>query len=309
MASPQAYLTALEHLRIVIYFNVASATVLIFDYFLTFPREISLVWSARWTPTKVIFLLSRYLPFFDVGFFMYSHFQASDVETCHRVVTATSWWFWVGTALCGVILSVRTWAVWNRGWPLGIALALLLAVGWIPGIPIILIFNKSLDFAVVESPPLLGCLMIKGSNIAYICWILLLVNEFGLFFLMLLKAIRCYKNGGMSGLSLVVYRDGLLYYLILFVFAFANVVIMGTISPDLKSVLVLTERVIHPILACRVILDMREYITTPHINTKLPVQVAAVPAAISSSLQGSTLKGKGSVEEVGSNSNSSLWKP
>ena len=97
-----------------------------------------------------------------------------------------------------VILSVRTWAVWNRGWPLGIGLVLLLAVGWIPGIPIILIFNRSLDcknllvcvsrlhilinvvpVAVIESPPLLGCLMIKGSNIAYICWIMLLINEFG----------------------------------------------------------------------------------------------------------------------------------
>jgi len=295
-----------EHLRIVIYVNVASAALFIFDYFLTFPNEVSLIWPARWTPTKIIFLLSRYTVFFDVGFFMYSHFRAGDVETCRLVVTATSWWFFVGTALCAIILSVRTWAVWNRGWPLGIGLVLLLAVGWIPGIPIILIFNRSLDFAVIESPPLLGCLMIKGSNIAYICWIMLLINEFGLFFLMLLKAVRCYKNGGMSGLSLVVYRDGLLYYLVLFVFALCNVVIMGTISPSLKSVLVLSERVIHPILACRIILDMRAYMTTPHINTKLPVRVAAIPVAVSSSVQESTLDGKGSAEELGSNP--SLWK-
>ena len=44
-----------------------------------------------------------------------------------------------------VILSVRTWAVWNRGLLLGIGLGLLLIVSWIPNIPIILIFTRSLD--------------------------------------------------------------------------------------------------------------------------------------------------------------------
>ena len=40
---------------------------------------------------------------------------------------------------------MRSWAVWNRGLRLGISLAIFLALCWMPSIPIILIFNRSLE--------------------------------------------------------------------------------------------------------------------------------------------------------------------
>jgi len=95
-------------------------------------------------------------------------------------------------------------------------------------IRIILVVNESLDFMLV-SPPLLGCLVIKGSHISAVCWVLLLVYECGIFSLMLLKALQCYKLGGMTGLSLVVFRDGLLYYLYLFAFSITNVTFMESL--------------------------------------------------------------------------------
>ena len=37
-----------------------------YDYCLTFTREVSLVWDARWNYMKVLFLFTRYQPFVDV---------------------------------------------------------------------------------------------------------------------------------------------------------------------------------------------------------------------------------------------------
>jgi hypothetical protein len=99
---------------------------------------------------------------------------------------------------------MRSWAVWNRDKRLGIGLVVFLALCWIPVIGIIVVFLNSLDcrfpmpiFAghlpdsdisvlsvmLVPSPPLVGCLLIKGSHIAFVCWVLLLVYEFGEFLL------------------------------------------------------------------------------------------------------------------------------
>ena len=43
----------------------------VYDYLLTFPLEISFVWPARWTAIKVLFLLTRYMPFVDGGLLLY----------------------------------------------------------------------------------------------------------------------------------------------------------------------------------------------------------------------------------------------
>jgi hypothetical protein len=43
-----------------------------YDYLLTFTREVSLVWVARWNYMKVLFLLARYMPFFDGALHIYS---------------------------------------------------------------------------------------------------------------------------------------------------------------------------------------------------------------------------------------------
>jgi len=262
MASPQQFITALEHLRIVTYFNVASAALLIYDYFLTFTREVTLIWPAQWNLMKVLFLLTRYLPFIDAWILVYNHLQRHpNVETCYQIFKAASWLFYVGTALPEIILTLRTWAVWNRDWRLTIGLPILFVCCWGPIIGFIIVFVKSLAFMPLTSPALLGCLVIKGSHIITLCWTLLLVYEFAIFLLMLIKGIQCYRNGGSSGLFRVVYRDGLIYYLYLFAFSLTNVIVVATVPPDLQVVLVLTERVLHPILGCRVILDIRNQVS------------------------------------------------
>ena len=38
----------------------------VYDYFLTLPDEISLVWFGRWSYMKYLYLLTRYLPIADV---------------------------------------------------------------------------------------------------------------------------------------------------------------------------------------------------------------------------------------------------
>ena len=96
-----------------------------------------------------------------------------------------------------VILTMRAWAVWGGGWRLGIGLLIFLAACWSSVVVIIppylrslqcgtislcchpLLISIALLVVAVQSPPLFGCLVTKGSNIISICWVLLLVYESG----------------------------------------------------------------------------------------------------------------------------------
>ncbi|KAG6860828.1 hypothetical protein C0995_007159 [Termitomyces sp. Mi166 len=39
-----------------------SFTLIIYEYFITLDKEIQYFWSGRWTPSRVLYLVNRYLP-------------------------------------------------------------------------------------------------------------------------------------------------------------------------------------------------------------------------------------------------------
>ncbi|TDL17576.1 hypothetical protein BD410DRAFT_807196 [Rickenella mellea] len=76
-------------------FVAATGALLVYDYlFVTFEREVTLVWTQRWTRGKVMFLLNRYLPFIDT-FLMLNHDIVLTGETsqskCLNGTAAVTW--------------------------------------------------------------------------------------------------------------------------------------------------------------------------------------------------------------------------
>jgi len=102
--------------------------------------------------------------------------------------------FFVGVALAKLILSLQTWAVWNRGTKLGIGLAVLFLVCWGGIIAVFLIYLREMGPDWVDEPAFVGCLVAKGSHYATIGWILLLFYEIIFLCLMLIKGLQCCKT-------------------------------------------------------------------------------------------------------------------
>ncbi|KAK0463038.1 uncharacterized protein EV420DRAFT_1151393 [Desarmillaria tabescens] len=48
------------HAQATRYLSGAGLVVLLYDHILTFPAEVELIWTARWSVPKVLFLLIRY---------------------------------------------------------------------------------------------------------------------------------------------------------------------------------------------------------------------------------------------------------
>jgi len=213
---------------------------------------------------------------------IYHHIQPRPtVENCNFTFNAALWFFLFGKALPGMILVLRTWVVWGRDLRLSIALPIFFIACWAPMAVVVAIFLNFMEFVPLVSPVLLGCRVIQASRIIYIAWIMSLVFQAGIFFLMLIQGIRYYRAGSSEFLN-VIFRDGLLYYLYLFVISFINIIAIVTLPLSLQTFFVSTERVFHAIFGCRVVLDVRGQVSrrctviVPNVAPSLPVVQRAV---------------------------------
>ncbi|KAF8996803.1 hypothetical protein BDQ17DRAFT_1363967 [Cyathus striatus] len=179
---------------------------------------------------KIVYLITRYLPFVDTTLNLIRHFYPH--------LSAKAWLILAGMAISEVIFTLRTWAVWGKK-----------AAFLVAGIAIKTVKCESYDS---NSSPLKiwqsgfverGCVMTEGnSTLIAIEWALLLKYDIGCNFIV--------KRHGMSQLTKAVYKDGIIYYTYLFVFSLANLLV-GRRTRALMQPSHSMGRVFRASLACR----------------------------------------------------------
>ncbi|TFK33421.1 hypothetical protein BDQ12DRAFT_691078 [Crucibulum laeve] len=252
-------LTLFQHTQIFRYLNVASIGILIYDWSLTFDLEVSLVWTARWNFIKVLFLMTRYLPFLDsivIFYHQFKHIQNTDV--CQVAYKINGWLFITGGCLGELMLSLRTLAVWQRDKYLAVGLSIFFVAVWGAAAVVLSIFLRSMTFTILTYPFFTGCLNDGGNSILYVVWILLMVYDTVNLTLMTISAVKNRQPCSTTALTTTVYRDGIVYYLYLFVLSLLNVVLILKLPPDYVNLLSMFKRTMHSVFSCRAILHIRE---------------------------------------------------
>lgn len=258
-----------ENAKIVSYFNVASACIQVYDILITLDEEIRSIWLGTWTPTKILYLLVRYSTIVELGVVLWQQMVPGHwYRGCKIAFELDVWLFTIGLGLGEMVLSIRTWAVWNRDKRLGIFLLVVWPVCWGGGFAISGIVNKSAKF---EPSPMAflrpGCYPTAGSGIMYIAWIILLIYDTMNLVLISIPAYRSYRLGGNSQFVRSVYTDGILYYVCLFVLSALNIAVVVSMPRDLVALLSMMERVLHSVLTCRVVLHIHSMSNRPLFST------------------------------------------
>jgi len=215
----QADIIRLVHIiRLVTCFDVAACTLFIWDYILTIGMEVDLVWRSKWNFMKALYLFQRYSPFIDtVWLVLYRQMAGNLTRTaCRNIFYASSELFVFGLAASEMILTLRTWAVWNRNRRLTVILPILYVLVWGSCLVIMSEFVNSLTFSDRPYSGFTGCFVTNAAKDLEPLWALLVVWNALVSVLMLVPAVRTYRYGGQGRLSKTVYRDGLIYYLYLF---------------------------------------------------------------------------------------------
>ncbi|THH32838.1 hypothetical protein EUX98_g1348 [Antrodiella citrinella] len=154
-------ISGFEILRTETYLDVASAALLVYDFILTFHSEVTLIWPSQWNPVKVLFVLTRYLPFVNMCLVLFYQTKENiDVEMCQKTYYPAGWLIVIGIVVAEVILVVRTWAIWGRSQKVAILLAVAGATSLIPVLVIEHYFLNSLVFSPFPSPATPGYIFV-----------------------------------------------------------------------------------------------------------------------------------------------------
>ncbi|KAJ7861904.1 hypothetical protein B0H13DRAFT_1723670 [Mycena leptocephala] len=248
-----------SRLQTVKYVNVASMAILVFDYCLTFHVEASLIWPSRMSFSKTLFMLARYTPFFDVPVGLYYILTPNvPLDRCFNLNVASTAMSVFGIAIGEAILILRTYALSGRERRVLIVFSTIYLIEALATVILISLFLRSMTFG----PPILaaipGCNETGGNFILVgICFIIVLLNETVLMGYTLWLGYKKYRHFR-SPFIMTLYRDGITYFIFLFLGSAANFTILLAGEGELQELLNTFLRVMHSVLSSRVLLNVRD---------------------------------------------------
>lgn len=242
-------------------YMTASIVLLVYDYMLTLDSELLLIWASRWNLVKALFLLVRYMPFIDMALltFYLTRNGTAHTAACGITFQTSAWLFAVGTSVAEILLTIRTWACWDKAQWLTIGLPIFFLVNWAIVYVFLGLFIRSVEFI---RPPRYanpaGCFHVGANPIFVACWAAIMVYHAGLLLLMGIRGFSTLNGMRKETLSKVVYRDGLIYYFLLFGLSLGNLVIIVCLPYRYVNLFTTLERVMYSVLTCRAILHIRK---------------------------------------------------
>ncbi|KAI0794220.1 hypothetical protein C8Q74DRAFT_1365723 [Fomes fomentarius] len=255
---------------------VASFCLLYYDYILTLPNEIQVIWRAPLNLANVLCLCIRYnfLVQITLTFFHNFHFTKGagpdlSTQTCRTVIDFLAVFNVVNFSFVSAFVAMRMFAIYGRNWRLGI---LVFVLGCLS--PCSIPLTMSWEFETARTPwPLPPCLMIiedgamntlamrylpiafSAINIVYESLCLCLTAG---------KTLSLYKEqralGVPTTLTALLLRDGSLYFGTLFVLSISNILSATTFEWILNGWQMNTDiaRALVPILTTRFIVHLRQ---------------------------------------------------
>ncbi|KAJ7035310.1 hypothetical protein C8F04DRAFT_1394896 [Mycena alexandri] len=250
---------------------------LVFDYCLTFDLEASLIWPSRRSFSKTLFMLARYTPFLDVPVGLY-YILAPNIalDTCFNLNVVSTSLSVFGIAIGELILVVRTYALGGRVHTVLVVLSIIYTVNFSLGLLTVFlvlfpdrgISNSGIDWTISPQhdievalpilPAIPGCNETGGNFILVgVCFIIVLLNETVLMSYIMWLGYKKYRHFR-SPFIVTLYRDGITYFIFLFLGSTANFTILLAGEGELQELLNTFLRVMHSVLSTRVLLHVRD---------------------------------------------------
>ncbi|KAH7915510.1 hypothetical protein BJ138DRAFT_1141486 [Hygrophoropsis aurantiaca] len=250
------------------YLGAVAATILIYDWLLTLDAEIDHIWSRSWGFVEGLYLFTKYAPFADTTVMILYRdlLSGSNNRLCHITMSFVSVMYVISMTVGEVIILLRTWAIWGRSPVVGLLLVTQAIVVFAMAIIFAVKYADSLLFvSASDSEPiplqLGGCITAGGSNADLIDWSLFTGMESFYLITMLVHTYPLIKRSwgvDSAWFYQVLFRDGIVYYMVLFTLSAINISIVVTQKGIASTSLATPTRVLHAIFSARIILHIRE---------------------------------------------------
>ncbi|EJC98750.1 uncharacterized protein FOMMEDRAFT_161583 [Fomitiporia mediterranea MF3/22] len=221
-------INSMEVLQISAYIDTACFAILFYDYLLTLEDERTLIWQSNWSLPKVVFLVTRYLPYIDLSITAMRHFKAMTPDACQRNYKAGGLVIDMGICLAELIPILRTWAIWGQSRTITIVLFIWSAINFGTDLVLVALYFNSVRFTSLPVG-LSGCLVSNGNSLLVGAWVILMVFE-----------------------------AGAIFYVYIFALSVANVIVIASFPRDFAALLASVERVAHAVLMERLVITLRK---------------------------------------------------
>jgi len=258
--SPESMAALVESaslLQQVKYMDVASMTILVFDYLLSLELEVSLVWRSQWSISKILFMCSRYPAFIDVPLVLWYELAPNpDIKNCFPIYASSSWGTFFGIASAEAILILRTYALMGCNSRALTVFVISYVAIVITTVVVLSLFLQSLKFGAPPLQTVAGCHLVDGSIILVVCFILVLLNETVLMVCTLWVGVKRFRHS-YNPLIKTLYRDGISYFVLLFLISAGNLAVLIWGPIELVDLFNTFLRVMHSVLSTRIVLHVR----------------------------------------------------
>ncbi|KAG2138463.1 hypothetical protein DEU56DRAFT_980465 [Suillus clintonianus] len=241
-----AAISELTDVQVSQYANIGALAILIFDFCITFQDEVQWTWNRPWGITRVIFVISRYLPFVGSGLTAYAALRVSG--PCPPSLAENS------IAAAEGLLVIRTWAFWQKSRKVLIGLIIGSVVTLIGATSINVIPNHQL-IPGGKSAIVMECGFESGKDAALV-YLFLGLFECVILFLTAYKRFRDYREID-SSIVAAVYGGSMFYMLCIIAITLINVIVDAVVPVGFTNLFDTLQLVIHSVLASRIVFHLR----------------------------------------------------
>ncbi|KAG1821886.1 uncharacterized protein BJ212DRAFT_1575050 [Suillus subaureus] len=249
-------IAAARSLQVFTHIYVSMATFWTYDYACSIREEGIFLFCSRWSKVKLLYVLTRYVPFLLFAAHLYMNFVPDETsDTCQFVNNICS-----GLSMISIICSecffiLRTYVLWNNN---KVVLAVILSTfaTLIVGSMVALFSATAIaPFETSLIPGITGCYQSSGSVRLFVPYLLLFGLELMLISLTLTCAIQKWRITN-NRLCVIILKHNVLYYACGLVFSMVNVLTSLLLDYAYSGMFQDFQIIVHAILATRMHLHL-----------------------------------------------------
>jgi hypothetical protein len=148
-----------------------------------------------------------------------------------------------------------------------VSLSVVYAVAAVAGIVITWRYLSTSVFGPPPSTLFKGCVLVERNGIIFINFLMLLVFELAVVIFTVRRGFRDFHSG--APLLRVVYRDSVAFFLVLFGLTLSAILVLALAPPQFNGLMAASTRVVHSIVCCRILLNLRRAATSRDSSTEM----------------------------------------
>ncbi|KAH7916463.1 hypothetical protein BJ138DRAFT_1108826 [Hygrophoropsis aurantiaca] len=243
-----------------VYFCCMYAVVL-WDWVISLPREWRFIWRTHWTPVKIAYLFCRYWVIAVVPYLLFAFVVSHPKEMCEKIFkvpVALAMWNQVGSES---VLLIRTYAFFNRN--IYILVGLITALAGVVAYQLYVDTSQMILLEFVTPPFDVGpCFPASKPHSAHLLGFFIAPLLFDTIVTSMTVwkafAIRRRSGGPSSKLIQTFLREGVFYYILISIANLINGIFYLQPRQVISAINIPLSVMMAPVLACRLILDLRE---------------------------------------------------